>query len=439
MGKAYKIEYLPIGKVKLNEGNPRFIKDDAFKRLVKSLDDCPDLFRARPLICSDRTGELIVLGGNMRLRAAKELKYKEVPVIIMPGLTEEQEQEITIKDNGGFGEWDFEILANEWSHLPLVEWGVDIPEGLIDQPEPTGDPRDAEPQIDRAEELNKKWRIKAGDLWTIGEHRLLCGDSTKAEDVARVMGGEKADLCFTSPPYAAQREYHIGDFDWLKLMTGVSEQAISACRENASILVNLGLVHVDGKVSRYWEPWIDWMEENGQPLYGWYVWDKQNGLMGDWHGRLAPAHEWLFHFANKPARANKTAATKYSESGVTHYKKDKVGLRKKDGKLNGFTMAGQSVNATKVIDSVIRCQPQRGGIPGHPAPFSVEFATILAEVYSAKNGIIYDPFLGSGTTMVACQNLSRKCRGIEISPAYCAVILERMATAFPELKIERAE
>ncbi len=168
MGKAYKIEYLPIGKVKLNEGNPRFIKDDAFKRLVKSLDDCPDLFRARPLICSDRTGELIVLGGNMRLRAAKELKYKEVPVIIMPGLTEEQEQEITIKDNGGFGEWDFEILANEWSHLPLVEWGVDIPEGLIDQPEPTGDPRDAEPQIDRAEELNKVWKVKSGDLFGLG-------------------------------------------------------------------------------------------------------------------------------------------------------------------------------------------------------------------------------------------------------------------------------
>lgn len=127
MGKAYKIEYLPIGKVKLNEGNPRFIKDDAFKRLVKSLEDCPDLFNARPLLCSDRTGELIVLGGNMRLRAAKELKYKEVPVIVMQGLTEDQEREIAIKDNGAFGEWDYDALANVWSDLPLAEWGVDVP------------------------------------------------------------------------------------------------------------------------------------------------------------------------------------------------------------------------------------------------------------------------------------------------------------------------
>lgn len=252
MGKAYKIEYLPIGKVKLNEGNPRFIKDDAFKRLVKSLDDCPDLFRARPLICSDRTGELIVLGGNMRLRAAKELKYKEVPVIIMPGLTEEQEQEITIKDNGGFGEWDFEILANEWSHLPLVEWGVDIPEGLIDQPEPTGDPRDAEPQIDRAEELNKKWRIKAGDLWTIGEHRLLCGDSTKADGVERVMGGDNADCIFTSPPYAVGIDYGATYQDTIESLREMLPKLAALwwgiVREGGYAVVNFGDVVSGGKI-----------------------------------------------------------------------------------------------------------------------------------------------------------------------------------------------
>jgi DNA modification methylase len=427
---------LKLSQIKPNPQNPRRIGKTEMERLVKSLQEFPEMMELREIVIDENN---IILGGNMRYRALKQIGEKECVAKIVTGLTPEQKREFVIKDNSAFGSWDMDALANAWGDLPLIDWGVDIPADWLTGGAGTGDPADAEPQIDRAEELNKTWGVKSGDLWQIGEHRLLCGDSTKAEDVGRIMGGEKADLCFTSPPYAAQREYHIGDFDWLKLMTGVSEQAISACRENASILVNLGLVHVDGKVSRYWEPWIDWMEENGQPLYGWYVWNKQNGLMGDWHGRLAPAHEWLFHFANKPARANKTAATKYSESGVTHYKKDKVGLRKKDGKLNGFTMAGQSVNATKVIDSVIRCQPQRGGIPGHPAPFSVEFATILAEVYSAKNGIIYDPFLGSGTTMVACQNLNRKCRGIEISPDYCAVILQRMTDAFPGIEIRRID
>lgn len=122
----HEIIYLPIGKLKPNPDNPRLIRDANFKRLVKSLKDCPQLFDARPCICSDRTGDLIVLGGNMRLMAAKELKYKEVPVIIMSGLTPDQEREIVIRDNGSWGEWDFNLLSG-WDDLPLDEMGVDLP------------------------------------------------------------------------------------------------------------------------------------------------------------------------------------------------------------------------------------------------------------------------------------------------------------------------
>lgn len=122
-----KIEHIAIGKVKLNPDNPRQISNKDFESLVKSLKDCPDMFEARPLLCSDRTGKLIVLGGNMRLRAAQKLNYKDVPVIVLPGLTEAQEKEITIKDNGAWGQWDFDALANAWSDLPLKGWGVDIP------------------------------------------------------------------------------------------------------------------------------------------------------------------------------------------------------------------------------------------------------------------------------------------------------------------------
>ncbi len=400
MGKAYKIEYLPIGKVKLNEGNPRFIKDDAFKRLVKSLDDCPDLFRARPLICSDRTGELIVLGGNMRLRAAKELKYKEVPVIIMPGLTEEQEQEITIKDNGGFGEWDFEILANEWSHLPLVEWGVDIPEGLIDQPEPTGDPRDAEPQIDRAEELNKKWRIKAGDLWTIGEHRLLCGDSTKAEDVSKVMGGGMADMLLTDPPYGVSyvgktadaltiENDALDDEELASLVLSVFNNAQSICRGGAYwyATVPAGPLHLIFA--------SDWKQRG--ILRQIMVWAKDSMVLG--HSEYHYQHEpilfgWIPGERHKNPDRTRTTLWKYDRPKVSHE---------------------------------------------HPTMKPVELWMQAVKDGSIQGESVFDPFLGSGTTMVACQNLNRKCRGIEISPNYCAVILERMATAFPELKIERAE
>jgi len=137
---SYKIEYLPIGDLTINPENPRLIKNDNFKSLVKSLADCPSLFDARPCICSDRTGRLIILGGNMRMLAAKELKYEKVPVIIMKGLTELQEREILLKDNGTvWGEWDFYLLSS-WDSLPLVEWGVNLPEDwLADIPEDNKD------------------------------------------------------------------------------------------------------------------------------------------------------------------------------------------------------------------------------------------------------------------------------------------------------------
>lgn len=124
---TYKIQYLPVEKLKLNDNNPRRIKGAEFKSLVKSLQECPGLFEARPLLCSDRTGELIILGGNMRYRAALELKYKECPVIVMSDLTEDQEREIVIKDNGAWGEWDMDALAS-WDGLPLKEWGIDLPD-----------------------------------------------------------------------------------------------------------------------------------------------------------------------------------------------------------------------------------------------------------------------------------------------------------------------
>lgn len=125
----YKIQYLPIGQLVLNPENPRLIRDAGFRRLVKSLKDCPELFDARPCICSNRTGKNVIMGGNMRYLAAKELKYKDVPAIIMSGLTEDQEREIVIKDNGEtFGEWNMDLLSSSWDDLPLVDWGVNLPE-----------------------------------------------------------------------------------------------------------------------------------------------------------------------------------------------------------------------------------------------------------------------------------------------------------------------
>ena len=115
-------------EVKPNPKNPRIIKDEKFKKLVKSIQEFPDMLNKRPLIVfTDVDGKYVVLGGNMRLKAINELGIKEVPIIVADEWTEEQKHEFLIKDNVGFGEWDWDILANEWNTEELTEWGLNIP------------------------------------------------------------------------------------------------------------------------------------------------------------------------------------------------------------------------------------------------------------------------------------------------------------------------
>lgn len=117
---------IKLSDLKLTEGNPRLIKDEKFKKLVKSISEFPEMMPLRPIIVDEH---MVVLGGNMRLRALNELKYKTIPstwIKVANGLTDEQKKEFIIKDNVGFGSWDFDVLANEWNEQLLIDWGVDI-------------------------------------------------------------------------------------------------------------------------------------------------------------------------------------------------------------------------------------------------------------------------------------------------------------------------
>lgn len=122
------MKIVKIKEVKPNPKNPRLIKDEKFNKLVKSIKEFPDMLNKRPLIVfTDTDGKYVVLGGNMRLKALKELNYKEVPIILADEWTEEQKAEFLIKDNVGFGEWDWDILANEWDSEQLNDWGLNVP------------------------------------------------------------------------------------------------------------------------------------------------------------------------------------------------------------------------------------------------------------------------------------------------------------------------
>jgi hypothetical protein len=125
------IEKVKLSEVKSNPNNPRLIKDEKFSKLVKSIKEFPKMLEIRPIVVND---EMVVLGGNMRLKACKEAGLKEIPIIKASDLTEEQQREFIIKDNVGFGEWDWDILANEWDSEELADWGLDVwqPEKEID-------------------------------------------------------------------------------------------------------------------------------------------------------------------------------------------------------------------------------------------------------------------------------------------------------------------
>lgn len=128
--KRFKTELLPVSKIKNNPNNPRVIKDDKFRKLVKSIKEFPEMMEIRPIVVND---ELIALGGNMRLKACKEAGLTEVPVIKAKNLTEGQQREFIIKDNVGFGEWDWDEIANKWDNEELIDWGLDLPGFDVDQ------------------------------------------------------------------------------------------------------------------------------------------------------------------------------------------------------------------------------------------------------------------------------------------------------------------
>ena len=138
-----KAEKVAIGEVKLSPYNPRVIKNDKFKKLMKSIMEFPEMLELRPMVVDE---DMIVLGGNMRLRACMELGIQEVPVVKALGLTDEQKKEFVIKDNAAFGEWDWDLLANQWEIQDLSDWGLDIPASYFDE--------DVEPQFDM-DELDK--------------------------------------------------------------------------------------------------------------------------------------------------------------------------------------------------------------------------------------------------------------------------------------------
>jgi site-specific DNA-methyltransferase (adenine-specific) len=386
--------YAKISELKKNPNNPRIVKDEGFKKLKASLSSSKgkEHFEARPCIVSTRTGENIIIAGNTRYQAAKDLGWQEVPVVIMEELTEEQEQEIIIRDNVTNGEWNWEQLANEWDSEKLAEWGVDLPE--IE----TIDPEAQEDDYEIPEEV--KTDIVLGDLFEIGEHRLLCGDSTDSDAVAKLMNGQKADMVFTDPPYDMQMKGGcVGDV--AKNMRKVEKDIEFISTFNPTDFLNtLPMVFENKKMNAYIfcnkdlvPKYLNFAIES-KYNFNILIWKKPNAIpLGDSH---YPDVEYLLLFRKSAIWNNGLKNVSYSRC-------------LEFGRESGL----------------------------HPTMKPIELISNEMQISSNKNSLVFDFFLGSGSTMVASHQLNRKCYGMELDPKYCQVILDRMRKLDPSLVIKK--
>jgi len=357
-----------LSKLKLNDSNPRFIKDDKFEKLCKSIQETPNLLSKVKLKVDFSDGGK-VLGGNMRLRALTHLKYKEIPeswVEDCSDLTEEEKRKLIIIDNASFGAWDFNVLANDWDVEELADWGIDIPNFEVEEIAPA-----EEDNFDTT--LPEVPKTVLGDLYEIGVHRLLCGDSTDSDQVAKLMNGEKADMVFTDPPY---------DLEDLSFTDNI-------------FLFSHGHQFICNSEQRN----VDISSKHRDLMTRWYAIDfRQAHLIAN--NRPMNRVDFVVEFRN----SEKTTFNNLHDGFTTLIECCKIHSNK-----------GETI---------------------HTQEKKIELPSKFIEHFSNKNANILDCFLGSGSTMVASHKLKRKCYGMELSPQYCDVIVKRMITLDPSLTIK---
>jgi len=374
----------PLTKLTLWDRNPRTIKDKRFEALCKSLTDDPSFMELRPILA---TKEGRIYAGNMRYRAAQHLGWTEVPAILSD-IDEKLANERAIKDNNGFGEWNNDELATLLDEMEKA--GTDISLlGLDDQIQGIIDKlNEAEIVEDEAPPLPTEAKTKQGDLYILGDHRLLCGDATKIDDVERLMDGQKADMVLTDPPYNTGMEGKTGS-TWLSHMFNDSYTPEQWETFLSDTFTNYYAV-TKGDAAFY--VYIDWRRvadirrhmEKLLHVSNVIVWDKiVHGLGSDY---------------------------KYTYELIVVGKKGKPEIRS---------------HTNDEYRDIWHIQRKVGKNEDHATAKPIELCARPIRHASKQDDIVIDLFGGSGSTLIACEQLNRKCYMMELDPKYCDVIVSR--------------
>lgn len=381
---------IDINLLKENPDNPRTITEAKFQALIKSVKDFPQMLEVRPIAFKIAPEGMVVLGGNMRLRACVAAGLTHVPSIDCSYLSEDQQREFIIKDNVGFGDWNWPEIQSNWPEA--VDWGLDIPDWAVTKPEAIEDGFEIPEEIETD--------IILGDMFEIGPHRLLCASSTEADAVAKLLNGKEPYLMVTDPPYGVKY-----DADWRnhalrkdgspsdgRAIGKVSNDDNADWSESYSLSpCRVAYVWHAGKYAGIVQ---DGLEKNEFEIRSQIIWNKSNFAIGrgDYHWK----HEPCWYAVRKGSKGNWASDRKQTTV---------------------WDIAKPSKSET-----------------GHSTQKPVE---CMSRPIQNHDGDVYDPFLGSGTTMVAAHQLQRKCYGMELDPKYCQVIIDRMRKLDPNLIITR--
>lgn len=443
-----KTETIKLSQININARNPRKISDTQLERLVRSILIFPEMQTLRPIVIDET---YTALGGNMRYRALTAISEKspaEVNMMLANGckgyaqkteaerqnlrdywaawladptaiivradqLTEEQKREFIIKDNVAFGEWDDETLTEDFDPDELLDWGLG---DLDDEPEDNDADEDDYGEEDAA---NAPTRCNPGDVWLLGRHRLMCGDSTKEADVAKLMGEEQAHLLLTDPPYNVDYQGgtkekmkiandNMDDVAFVGFLTAAFNCAIQAMRPGAAFYV----WHADIKGFEFRTA----LKEVGLTLRETLIWVKNALVLGrqDYQWRHEPC---LYGWKDGAAHYfvdDRSQSTVIEDAGVDYRKLKKDELLKLVLQLTDVSVPNTVIYEDK---------PTKNDI--HPTMKPVKLMARLIKNSTKQEQLVLDLFGGSGSTLIACEQINRKCFTMEYDPKYCDAILDR--------------
>ena len=492
-----------IGQIEGLKKNPRVIKDSKLALLVKSLQESPELLEHRGLLVFpyDNGKKYVTIGGNQRLAAAKEAGFDEIWCEVLDEDTSiDKLNEYIIKDNASFGEWDFDDLNMEWDAKELTEWGLDLCFDNLNADDDSVSTSNTKVEQDEVPEVSKRESFsKMGDIWHLGAHRLICGDSTDQRVYEALMNGEKAVLCFTDPPYGMGKEAEgvlndnlnfsdLLEFNkkWVPLTMqyltevgswycwGIDEPLIDIYSEilkpmkNANEITFRHLITWDktygqGQLSDGFRMYPiadekclfvmkgvqDFKFERNEEKYNvifepirTYL-DQERKKSGLTYKQLCEidstrcSHYWAkvqFEFPTKSSYEKLQKGTAVFQREYEDLKREYEDLKREYEDLKREYYATRAYfdnthdNQNNVWHFDRTNTSERDYTGGHATPKPLALCARGIKSSSREGDLVIDVFGGSGSTLIACEQLGRRCNTIELDPKYCDVIVQRYCT-----------